>query len=754
MATTVGAPRQLLRRLREVMAERESSQARLDKVVVLIASNMVAEVCSLYLRRRDASLELFATEGLNPEAVHNTHLKRGEGLVGLIAEQAEAMQFADAQTHPAFAFRPETGEEIYHSFLGVPILRGGHAIGVLTVQNRTHRTYSDEEVEALQTTAMVLAEMIASGGLGVADEAAPDIRREASAQIKGVPLSEGVALGHAVLHEPRIVITKLIAEDVELERRRLTQGIEELTGVIDDMLERGDLARAGEHREVLETFRMFAHDHGWKRRLDEALATGLTAEAAVERVRNDTRARMLRQTDPYWRERLHDIDDLSNRLLRLLAGGVGTTAAAGNLPQDTILIARTMGPAELLDYDRQRLRGLVLEEGGTASHVAIVARALGLAALSQAKGVLEAVEPGDAVIVDAETGELHVRPTQEVVAAYADKVRFRARRQAQYAAFRNVPAVTLDGQRVSLHMNAGLLFDLPHLDQSGADGIGLFRTELQFMISSTFPRLDQQTRLYKAILDAAGERPVVFRSLDVGGDKVLPNIRISQEENPALGWRAIRMSLDRPALFRTQIRALLRAAAGRELRIMLPMIADVSELIAAKGLIERERQLLAKHGRAEPKRLLIGTMIEVPALLWQLDCLLPLADFASVGSNDLLQFLFAADRGNSRVADRFDSLNPAALKALRVIVEGAERHAVPLTLCGEMAGRPLEAMAVLGLGFRAISMAPASVGPVKAMILSLDVGALRTRLDELLDSKATSLREELRQFATEKGVQI
>jgi phosphotransferase system enzyme I (PtsP) len=754
MATTVGAPRQLLRRLREVMAERESSQARLDKVVVLIASNMVAEVCSLYLRRRDASLELFATEGLNPEAVHNTHLKRGEGLVGLIAEQAEAMQFADAQTHPAFAFRPETGEEIYHSFLGVPILRGGHAIGVLTVQNRTHRTYSDEEVEALQTTAMVLAEMIASGGLGVADEAAPDIRREASAQIKGVPLSEGVALGHAVLHEPRIVITKLIAEDVELERRRLTQGIEELTGVIDDMLERGDLARAGEHREVLETFRMFAHDHGWKRRLDEALATGLTAEAAVERVRNDTRARMLRQTDPYWRERLHDIDDLSNRLLRLLAGGVGTTAAAGNLPQDTILIARTMGPAELLDYDRQRLRGLVLEEGGTASHVAIVARALGLAALSQAKGVLEAVEPGDAVIVDAETGELHVRPTQEVVAAYADKVRFRARRQAQYAAFRNVPAVTLDGQRVSLHMNAGLLFDLPHLDQSGADGIGLFRTELQFMISSTFPRLDQQTRLYKAILDAAGERPVVFRSLDVGGDKVLPNIRISQEENPALGWRAIRMSLDRPALFRTQIRALLRAAAGRELRIMLPMIADVSELIAAKSLIERERQLLAKHGRAEPKRLLIGTMIEVPALLWQLDCLLPLADFASVGSNDLLQFLFAADRGNSRVADRFDSLNPAALKALRVIVEGAERHAVPLTLCGEMAGRPLEAMAVLGLGFRAISMAPASVGPVKAMILSLDVSALRTRLDELLDSKATSLRVELRQFATEKGVQI
>ena len=751
--SSVGAPRLLLRRLREVMAQRESAQVRLDKVVVLIASNMVAEVCSLYLRRRDGSLELFATEGLNPLAVHNTHLKPGEGLVGLIAEQAEPLQFPDAQHHPAFSYRPETGEEIYHSFCGVPILRGGHTIGVLTVQNRTMRQYSDEEIEALQTTAMVLAETIASGGFGVTEEVSAEPRRELAARFPGLPISEGVALGHVVLHEPRIVVTRLIAEDVEFERRRLSQAIEELTGMIDNMLERGDLARAGEHREVLEAFRMFAHDHGWRRRLDEALLTGLTAEAAVQRVRNDTRARMLRQIDPHARERLHDIDDLSNRLLRLLSGGA-VTAATGNLPQDTILIARTMGPAELLDYDRQRLRGLVLEEGGSTSHVAIVARALGIAAISQVKGVLEGVEAGDAAIVDAEGGELHVRPTQEVVSAYSDKVRFRARRQAQYAALRTLPSVTIDGERVTLHINAGLLFDLPHLDQSGADGIGLFRTELQFMISATFPRLEQQTRLYKAILDAAGDRPVVFRSLDVGGDKVLTYFRASEEENPAIGWRAIRMALDRPALFRTQIRALLRAAHGRELRIMLPMIADVSELRAARGLIDREVAILKRHGRPEPRKLMIGAMIEVPALLWQLDRVLPLADFASVGSNDLMQFLFAADRGNMRVAERFDSLNPAALKAFRVIVEAARKHEVPLTLCGEMAGRPIEAMALIGLGFRSISMSPASVGPVKAMILSLDAAALREKLDEWLETKSTSVREELKAFAAEKGVQI
>jgi len=742
----------MLRRLREVMAEHESAQARLDKVVVLIASNIVAEVCSLYLCRRDGSLELVATEGLNPSAVHNTHLKPGEGLVGLVAEQAEPKQFADAQHHPAFSYRPETGEEIYHSFVGVPILRGGHAIGVLTVQNRTMRQYSDEEVEALQTTAMVLAEMIASGGF-VAEEVTAETRRDANAWFEGQPISEGVALGHVVLHEPRIVVTRLIAEDVELERRRLLQAIEDLTTQIDEMMDRGDMARAGEHREVLEAFRMFAHDHGWRRRLDEALATGLTAEAAVQRVRNDTRARMLRMPDQRFRDRLHDIDDLSNRLLRLLSGGT-ETAATGSLPEDAIVIARTMGPAELLDYDRQRLRGLVLEEGGANSHVAIVARALGIAAITQCKGVLEAVESGDAAILDAEGGELHLRPTQEVISAYADKVRFRARRQAQYAALRNVPAVTLDDQRVGLHINAGLLFDLPHLDQSGADGIGLFRTELQFMISSTFPRLDQQTRLYKAILDAAGDRPVVFRSLDVGGDKVIPYFRAGAEENPALGWRAIRMALDRPALFRTQIRALLRAAQGRELRVMLPMISDVSEFKVARALIDREVMLLKKHGRTEPKSLMVGAMIEVPALLWQLDSVLSVADFASVGSNDLVQFLFAADRGNAKVAERFDVLNPAVLRALRQIVLVAEKHDVPLTLCGEMAGKPLEAMALIGLGFRSISMAPASVGPVKAMVLSLDAGSLKEKLDELLESRTTSVREDLKRFAAENGVQI
>jgi phosphotransferase system enzyme I (PtsP) len=751
MPVSLGTPRVLLRRIREIMARSRAGEERLDTIVVEIAANLVAEVCSVYLRRRDGSMELYATEGLKKEAVHKTHLKRGEGLVGLVAENAEPLNLPEAQSHPAFSYRPETGEEIYHSFLAVPILRGGESAGVLTVQNRTARTYSEEEVEALQTTAMVLAELIASGELTAGDPL-DEAEREAMRHLSGISLSGGIALGHVVLHEPRIVVTELIAEDVGHETARLEAATETLRATIDDMLSRGDVAVGGEYRDVLEAYRMFAHDRGWNRRLMEAVASGLTAEAAVERVRNDTRARMVRQIDPYLRERLHDLDDLSNRLLRVLAGR--TTAAAEDLPADTILVARTMGPADLLDYDRERLRGLVLEEGGAASHVAIVARALGLAAAGQVEGAIDLVETGDRAIVDAGSGEVYLRPSQNVLNAYTDKIQFEARRRKQYARLRGEPSMTRDGQAVELLMNAGLLVDLPHLEESGAAGIGLFRTELQFMISSTFPKAEQQTAMYASILEAAGDKPVVFRLLDIGGDKMLPYLRHAKEENPALGWRAIRMALDRPGLFRTQIRALMRAAAGRDLKIMLPMISDVSEFESARELVDKERAHLTRHGHTLPARLDLGAMIEVPALLWQLDRLLPAVDFVSVGSNDLLQFLFAADRGNVRVSDRFDPLSPPVLRLLADIVEAAERHKVPLTLCGEMAGRPLEAMALIALGYRSISMAPASIGPVKAMVRSLDVEAARAELHGLLERGDVGVRGQLEAFAQETGVAV
>ena len=750
---TEPALRIIMRRLREIMAEPSDGQSRLDKIVRQIAGLMVAEVSSIYLKRQDGSLELFATEGLNPGAVHNTLLKRGEGLVGRCAELAVPINEPDAQNHPAFSYRPETGEETYHSFLAVPVLRGGEVLGVLTVQNKTQKEYSDEDVEVLQTTAMVLAEHLVSGAVAGVNSGA-EFSRAVGHVVRGQPMSEGIALGHAVVHESRVVVTEVEAKDPAIETGRLEAAVDELKSSIDEMLDQGELSDTGEHRDVLEAYRMFAHDRGWLRRMKEAIRRGMTAEAAVERVQNDTRARMLRQADAYWHERLKDLDALSDRLLRVLAGSPRASGSIADLPHDTVLVARTMGPADLMDYDRSRLRGLVIEDSGGQSHVAIVARALGIPAIGQARGVIERVDQGNPIIVDAESGEVHIRPSGGVIAAYGDKARFRARRQRKYRALRDKASVTKDGQRIELHINAGLQIDIPYLAESGADGIGLFRTELQFMLSASLPRLERQTQMYRTVVEQARGKPVVFRTLDVGGDKALPYLRQPEEENPALGWRAIRLALDRPVLLRTQIRALLRATAGQELRLLLPMVTTVGEVDMARALVDRELKLMQRRGGADPTRVLLGAMIEVPSLLFELDALLPRVDFVSVGSNDLLQYLFAADRNNARVSTRYDALSAAPLRALAAIVDAAKRHDRPLSLCGEMAGRPLEAMALIALGYRSISMAPASVGPVKSMILSLDAGAIERWMAANIHSGEGSLRARLKRFAEEQGVEI
>jgi phosphotransferase system enzyme I (PtsP) len=750
-----GGPRVLLKRLRELMAEPLEPQERLDRIVRQIASNMVAEVCSVYVLRADGVLELYATEGLNKDAVHLAQLKMGQGLVGTIAASAASLNLSDAQSHPAFRYLPETGEEIYHSFLGVPILRTGRSLGVLVVQNKASRTYRDEELEALETTAMVLAEMIATGELKKITKPGLELDLTRSVTIDGDTYNEGIGLGYVVLHEPRIVVTNLLNEDAEKEIRRLAESMGSLRISIDDMLSRRDVSMEGEHREVLETYRMFAHDQGWVRKLEEAIRNGLTAEAAVEKVQSDTKARMMRLTDPYLRERMHDFEDLANRLLRQLTGYTGRTTNDG-FPNDAIILARAMGAAELLDYPRANVRGLVLEEGAVTSHVVIVARAMGIPVIGQATGVVALAENGDAVIIDGDEGHVHLRPMADHRRSYEEKVKFRARRQEQFRALRAVEPVTKDGQRISLMMNAGLLVDLPQLAESGAEGIGLFRTELQFMIASTMPKADEQETFYRNVLKQAAGLPVTFRTLDIGGDKVVPYFRGHEEENPALGWRAIRLSLDRPGLLRTQLRAMLKAAAGGELKLMVPMVTEVSELKAVRELLQKEVQHLSRFGHGLPRRLQFGAMLEVPALLWQLDELMEAVDFVSVGSNDLFQFSMAVDRGNARVSDRFDTLGRPFLRILRDIVRAGERNKTSVTLCGELAGKPISAMALLGIGFRAVSMSPASIGPVKAMLLGLDATALAETMNVTLDDRhpTESIRDILARFATSNNIPL
>ena len=755
MRGALGGPRVLLRRLREVMAEPVSAQDRLDKIVVLIAANMVAEVCSVYVLRVDGTLELYATEGLKREAVHQTVLKPDEGLVGLVASEANPINLSEAQAHPASSFRPETGEEIYHSFLGVPILRAGNTLGVLTVQNRARRNYSEEEEEALQTTAMVMAEMIASGELSALAKPGAEPAARHALHLTGSSLSDGIALGHVVLHEPRVVITNVIADDVPRELKRLDAAIATLREDLDRLVEHRDVADGGEHRDVLEAYRMFSYDQGWLHKIREAVTTGLTAEAGVERVQSDTRARMLRASDPYLRERLHDMDDLANRLMRVLSGK-NHAPSREQLPENAILVARSMGPAALLDYDRKRLRGLVLEEGGPTSHVSIVARALGIPTVGEIDNATGLAEPGDAIIVDGSTGAVHMRPPPDIESAYGERVKLRARRQAQYRALRDRPCRTKDGQIITLMINAGLAIDLPHIEETGAAGIGLFRTELQFMVANTFPRTSEQLSLYRSVLDAAGKRPVTFRTLDIGGDKVLPYMRNVEEENPALGWRAIRLGLDRPGLLRSQVRAMLRAAGGRQLRIMFPMIAMVEEFDKGKALVEIELTHLRRHGHPLPERIEIGAMLEVPSLLFQLDELLDRVDFLSVGSNDLMQFLYAADRGNKRVSDRFDPLSAPVLRALKNIADKGRTHGKPVALCGELASQPVGALALAILGYRSLSLSPSAVGPVKAMLIDLDAKKGEQAILPLLEQPvgSVSIRQKLEGFAAAEGLQL
>jgi len=749
-----GGPRVLLRRLREIMAEQTSAQARLDKLVTVIAANMVAEVCSIYLRRAGGAMELFATEGLNPGAVHATRLKPGEGLVGLVADEAAPVSLTDAPAHPRFAYRPETGEDPFRSFLGVPIVRGERVFGVLTVQNRASREYDEDEVEALQTVSMVLAEIVAQGALfdlSEIDEA--ELAPNRPAHFHGEPLAEGLAIGTVFLHEPRVKIDRMIADDPAAELQRLEDALHGLRRSVDAMLDQSEFELVGEGREVIEAYRLFAHDQGWRQRMRDAVRTGLTAEAAVERVQDETRTRLSRTNDPYLRDRLHDFDDLGRRLVRHLAAEGGILDAQA-LPADAVVIARAMGPAELLDYSRGRLKALVVEEAASTSHITIVARALGVPLVGGAEGTADAARAGDRVVVDAEAGEVHLRPSAEVLSVFEGKRALRAQRVARFAAIKELPAITKDGVRISLNMNAGLLIDLPHLAESGADGIGLFRTELQFMIGQAMPRLADQVAIYKQVFDRAGDKPVVFRTVDLGGDKVLPYGRREREDNPALGWRALRIALDRPALLRYQVRALLMAAGRRPSRILLPFVSEAAEFAQARRLIDREIERAQKLGQPVPTAVKVGAMLEVPSLLFELPQIMAVADFISVGSNDLLQFIFATDRTNPRVARRYDSLSPAVLTLLGQIAEAAEAARADLSVCGEMAGRPLEAMALIGLGIRSLSMPPSQIGPVKMMVRDLDTRPLKALLDRLRHISDASARDRLAQFAAEHGIAV
>ena len=753
MESAAHSARKILTGLHEVMAAKNNAQAKLNHVVNIIGEALSSEVCSIYLLR-DGVLELYATRGLNEAAVHVTRLSLGEGLVGTIAEHVETLNLDEATAHPNFRYMPETGEERFHSFAGVPIVRSERAVGVLCVQHSDPRKYEEVEIEALQTVAMVLSELIAGAEL-IDDASAHGAFDNGTIALGGLSLVQGMAAGVAIFHQPNIRIEHTVAEDTEAERHRVYSAFDKMREQIDRMTSQADFAKGGEHEEVLQTYKMFAYDEGWSRRINEAIDSGLTAEAAIERVQQRTRMRMRQIDDPLLADRMHDLEDLANRLLRIVSGQMSTAAQLG-LKQDSILVARNLGPAELLEYDKRRLRGVILEEGSLTAHVIIVARAMGIPVLGRVSGVRQQVRDGDMLLLNADEKTVIVRPSDGVVEAFQSQLADQQKRKARYASLRDAEPVTKDGARIGLMINAGLRDDVAAIGLTGADGIGLFRTEFQFLISATLPQRERQQRFYREVLEAARDKPVTFRTIDVGGDKALPYLRTGQadEENPALGWRAVRLSLEHVGLMKAQARALLEASAGRTLNIMFPMISEPWEFDAAKAVFEAQLEYLTGRKKLLPKRIRYGAMLEVPALADALDILLPKIDFLSIGTNDLTQFLFAADRADPRLAERYDWLSASILRFIRRVALACEAHDVNLSVCGEMGGRPLEAAALIGIGIKNLSITPAGIGPIKAMVRSLDRAAIVRQVEAMLSRPTENFRAELEQWAAAQQIEL
>ena len=741
--------RRMLSRLRDVMAGIGAVQERLDKVVALIAQDMRADVCSCYIMRAGEVLELFATFGLSQKAVHLTRLRVGEGLVGEIAAHARAVALADAWSHPQFVYRPETGEDFFRSLMGVPMLQAGRVIGVLVVQTREERPFNDWEVETLETAAMVIAELIAAAQIVKREEL---FQAEGNAllpvRLSGTSLHPGVGIGQAVLHKSHVRIGRLVSDDPVAEQHRLHMALETLRQEVDALID-GSTDDTG-FRDILEVYRMFADDRGWISRISEVISSGLTAEAAVQKVHDDTRIRMMQVIDPVLRERLQDLDDLANRLINILAGGT----ARAELPENAILVCRSIGPTELLAYDRRRLKALVMEEGSPTMHAAVVAKALDIPVVAEVEGATSRIDAFGIIVVDANAGHVMLRPSDEVVELYTGAIEARAKQKAAYAAVKNLAAVTRDGVQVSLSINAGFLLDMQGVHETNADGVGLYRTEMPFLTLSSLPDVNAQFALYRQVVTEARGKPVTFRTLDVGGDKIAASTATMQEDNPAMGWRSIRLTLDRPSLLRQQLRALIRATAGKELRVMFPMIAEVSELDAARRIFDMEIERHLKADGEAPAWIRIGTMLEVPSLLWQMDALCSRVDFISIGTNDLMQFMFAADRGNTRLANRYDPLTPAVLRMLIEVADHCNKAGVEVSVCGEMAGRPLDALALMAIGYRRLSMSASGIGPVRAAIRSVDLSELRPFVRERVMSDQGSLREKLRAFALDHGITV
>ncbi len=765
-ATRKPARRSHIRVLEDVSAitaRSEDLQETLQRIVEVVAERTRTDVCSLYiLDTRVQRLTLWATTGLDRSAIGKVAMNVGEGLTGMALEKLEPVMAVDAATHPRYKYFPETGEERYHSFLGLPVIERGTPLGVLVVQTLRRRRFSSQEIRLLRAIAAQVAGIIAQArlieDLQSKEKERREYRRRMIAAIKrlqayektarqgeaaprtgarrtrlqGLPAAPGFGRGRVHLLQPPVsfdVIDDRRAEDREAERERFWGAVAESAVELESLRVR--LAKRFPEFDagIIAAHRLMLEDRSFTGKVEQRIKEGLVAEAALRHVVEEYVARFEGMAEPYLRERAADVRDVGLRVLRNLLGVEEPERA---LEHDSVLVASDITLSDLTLIDHEHLNGIAIETGGVTSHASILAKSFEIPTVVGVEHLLETVHEGDDVIIDGNSGAIYVDPPPDVAREYERLEREYRAFNRELDAAKHEPAETTDGRRVHLYANIGLVADMVLAHRHGAEGIGLYRTEFPFLTYRELPDEEEQYQLYARVVRGMDGRPVTIRTLDLGADKYPAYLRMPREDNPFLGWRSIRISLEMPELFKTQLRAILRAAALGRVRLLLPMISSLEEIRRAKELLEEARDELTRQGRDFEPSIPIGMMVEVPSAVTLASQLIREVDFFSIGTNDLIQYMLAVDRNNRKVAQLYEPLHPAVLSAIHEAVTAAKGAGKWVGMCGEMASDPLCTVVLLGMGLDDLSMGPFFIPVIRRVIRSVPFSAAAALAREVL----------------------
>jgi phosphotransferase system enzyme I (PtsP) len=747
----------MLETLRHIVQEVNAATGldeALDIIVRRVRDAMGTEVCSVYMRDPGGDRFVFrATQGLNTDQIGVASLAAGEGLVGTVAEREEPLNLDNAENHPAFRFFPGLGEDAFNAFLGVPIIHQRDVLGVLVVQQAERRRFDESEEAFLVTMSAQLAAVIAHARVTGALEESTRSGPAAPAKVSGVPGAPGVAIGTAVVVSPvadLYAVPRTTVDDRRAELQAFRSALQRVRTDIQTVADNlgGELSR--EDHALFDVYLGILDDSAIGREVVTLIKAGEWAQGALSQVMIEHIRHFERMEHSYLKERAVDVKDLGTRVLAYLQA---SDKQALSFPDQTILIGEELTASSLGEIPRDKLAGLVSVRGSGNSHVAILARAMGVPTVMGAVDLPYTRMQGRELIIDGYNGTVHLNPRPDVRARFQEVVDSDRALSRDLEALRDLPCETLDGHRVPLWVNTGLMADVTRSLEQGAEGVGLYRTEVPFLLRERFPTEEEQRQIYRNQLEAFAPRPVTMRTLDIGGDKALPYFPI-EEDNPFLGWRGIRVTLDHPEIFLAQVRAMLKANAGLgNLRIMLPMISSLPELNEALELIHRSHREIVQEG-VDGELPMIGVMVEVPSAVYQARALARRVDFLSVGSNDLTQYLLAVDRNNARVADLYHHLHPAVIQALNIVAEGARQEGVKVGICGELAGDPEGAVLLLAMGYDILSMNATSLPKVKQALRSVSRAEARELLAEVLQlDDAGSIHVRLEQFLATHGME-